>query len=210
MIDTASHTKTPSPNQASIRKDIRRRRLQLSNKQRIKASNDGFKQLNLSHLLLRHQHIAAYIADRGEIAPDLFFKTLWARKKILYLPVLHPFQKNKMLFLRYRHNETLYKNKFGIPEPKLILKNIARTRFLGLVLTPLVAFDGNCQRIGMGGGFYDRSFHFKRGTNAYSRPQLVGFAHDFQKVEHIATQEWDVPLNAVVTDKQTYLPRKNS
>lgn len=189
---------------------MRRRRLNLTNKQRVESSLSGLKQLNRSGLLLRHQHIAAYIADRGEIAPDLFFNTLWARKKAIYLPVLHPFQKNKMLFVQYHANDALKNNKFGIPEPRLRLKNIARTRFLGLVLTPLVAFDDQCQRIGMGGGFYDRSFRFKLGANAFSKPHLAGLAYDFQKVEHITTQSWDVPLNSIVTDKRTYLPRKNN
>lgn len=189
---------------------MRKRRLAVSKKQQTQASHRCYKQLNKNGLLLRHKHIAAYIADRGEIAPNIFFTLLWARKKTIYIPVLHPFQKHKMLFVRYGAGETLRANKFGILEPKLTLRNIAKVRFLGLVLSPLVAFDQECRRIGMGGGFYDRSFSFKRSNTSRLIPKLAGLAYEFQQVQHIDTQAWDVPLDAVVSECRTYLPRKNS
>jgi len=69
---------------------------------------------------------------------------------------------------------------------------------LDVVLVPLVAFDLTCNRIGMGGGFYDRSFEFRKNTPA--PPTLVGVAHAFQQVKDVLAQPWDVPLDFVATD----------
>ena len=72
-----------------------------------------------------------------------------------------------------------------------------------LVLAPLVVFDGNCNRIGMGGGFYDRSFAFRKNP-AITRPRLIGVAHETQKVEHIVPEQWDVQLDMIVTEQMLY------
>ena len=74
---------------------------------------------------------------------------------------------------------------------------------LDLVLTPLTVFDAERNRIGMGGGFYDRSFAFRKDP-AHTRPRLVGVAHELQKVEHIEPEDWDVRLDLVVTDEAIY------
>jgi len=74
---------------------------------------------------------------------------------------------------------------------------------LDLVLAPLVVFDENCNRIGMGGGFYDRSFAFRKDSQV-TKPVLIGVAHDFQKVQQIVPEDWDVRLDMIVTNKAIY------
>src|SRR5690606_28904822 len=89
-------------------------------------------------------------------------------------------------------------NRFGIPEP-----HGARTlgaRWLDLVFTPLVAFDAHGMRLGMGAGFYDRAFAFRRWRTVWRGPRLVGLAYSFQQAARIEAAPHDVLLDAVVTE----------
>jgi 5-formyltetrahydrofolate cyclo-ligase len=78
---------------------------------------------------------------------------------------------------------------------------------LDLVLTPLVAFDAQGHRLGMGGGFYDRSFAYLLRHSRWLRPRLIGLAYDFQRQTRLPHQPWDVPLHAIATDHRLYLSR---
>src|SRR3546814_13859404 len=71
---------------------------------------------------------------------------------------------------------------------------------MALVVAPLVAFDAQCHRLGMGAGWYDRSFAFRRDRAA--PPWLVGAAFATQQVDSIAAQSWDVRMDAVSTEQQ--------
>ncbi|NNE73244.1 MAG: 5-formyltetrahydrofolate cyclo-ligase [Acidimicrobiales bacterium] len=86
--------------------------------------------------------------------------------------------------------------RFGILEPT---PNQPRADRLGLVLVPLVAFDAQCHRIGMGRGYYDRFF-----ADWPTRPPLIGVAFDAQQVDSIPARRWDVSLDAVVTPSHTH------
>jgi 5-formyltetrahydrofolate cyclo-ligase len=74
---------------------------------------------------------------------------------------------------------------------------------LDLVLAPLVVFDPDRNRIGMGGGFYDRSFAFRKNPEN-KVPVLIGVAHELQKVDQIVPQDWDVRLDMIITDQAVY------
>ncbi len=77
-------------------------------------------------------------------------------------------------------------------------------RWLDLVIVPCVAFDGAGNRLGFGAGFYDRHFSFLPLRSAWRRPLLVGLAFEFQKVQRLEPARWDVPLWAVVTERNFY------
>jgi len=94
-------------------------------------------------------------------------------------------------------------NKFRLPEPDVGDEEMLAPAQMDLVLAPLVVFDADRNRIGMGGGFYDRSFAFRK-DSAIDRPVLVGVAHELQKVERITPEAWDVRLDMVVTDQAEY------
>ena len=72
-----------------------------------------------------------------------------------------------------------------------------------MVLAPLVAFDGDGNRLGQGGGYYDRAFAFRKAATHWRRPLLVGLAYDFQQAGKLSTKPTDVPLDAVVTERRT-------
>lgn len=153
--------------------------------------------------LHRAKHIAIYLPNDGEIDPHPYM--FMARRKGLhfYLPVLHPIHPGKLVFSPYYDGVVLTANRFGIPEPAFS-KGLRRPAWaLDAVLFPLVGFDENGGRLGMGGGFYDRTFAFSC-LRPRLAPKLIGLAHDFQKVGELPIEPWDVPLHSVVTDRRVY------
>ena len=103
--------------------------------------------------------------------------------------------------------DRLVRNRFGIPEPSLRQHRIALPWALDVILVPLVGFDSACRRLGMGGGFYDRTLGFLRHRTHWRRPTLIGLAHECQRVAELEAQPWDVPLDMVVTEKRVYVRR---
>ena len=98
-------------------------------------------------------------------------------------------------------------NQYGILEPKLDVRNIINVTELDIIFTPLVAFDEKGNRMGMGGGFYDRTlakWHHAFATQPLATPYPIGLAHNCQKVDNIPTQAWDVPLPEIITPTQHY------
>jgi 5-formyltetrahydrofolate cyclo-ligase len=141
------------------------------------------------------QHVALYFSYDGELATEKLIEALWHIGVKTYLPLIHPFSPGHLLFCHYHRDSVLIKNKFGISEPKLNVQDIIPTPKLDMIITPLVAFDGNCNRMGMGGGYYDRTL--KNTVN--NKPLAVGFAHDCQQVSHLPIERWDIPLPLVIT-----------
>ena len=177
-----------------LRQQIRKTRANLTALQQQQAE-DSITQQALELIEERNaQHIALYISFDGEISTDKLIKILWAQGKQVYLPVLHPFNPNHLLFLRYLPDIPMLKNKFGIWEPKLNVQNVLPLDELDILFTPLVAFDKQGNRLGMGGGFYDRTLqHWQK----YSFIP-VGLAHQCQQVEQLPTEAWDVPLHQIL------------
>ncbi len=183
-----------------IRKQIRQARQQLSNAQQQQAAQALTQQfLNLPELL-NSQHIAVYLHNDGEIATTELIRALWQLGKSVYLPMLHPFTAGHLLFQRYQSDTVLISNKYGIAEPILSSQDIKVVAELELILTPLVAFDAQGQRMGMGGGFYDRTF----AKQPLAQRRMIGLAHDCQRVDNIPTEAWDVPLPVVITPSTIY------
>ena len=177
-----------------LRQQIRKTRANLTALQQQQAE-DSITQQALAFIEERNaQHIALYVSFDGEISTDKLIKILWAQGKQVYLPVLHPFNPNHLLFLRYLPDTPMLKNKFSIWEPKLNVQNVLPLDELDILFTPLVAFDKQGNRLGMGGGFYDRTLqHWQKS------PFIpVGLAHQCQQVEQLPTEVWDVPLHQIL------------
>ena len=177
-----------------LRQQIRKTRANLTALQQQQAEN-SITQQALAFIEERNaQHIALYVSFDGEISTDKLIKTLWAQDKHVYLPVLHPFNPNHLLFLRYLPDTPMLKNKFGIWEPKLNVQNVLPLDELDILFTPLVAFDKEGNRLGMGGGFYDRTLQNWQNSSFIT----VGLAHQCQQVEQLPTEAWDVPLYRIL------------
>lgn len=177
-----------------LRQQIRKTRANLTALQQQQAE-DSITQQALALIEAQNaQHIALYVSFDGEISTEKLIKTLWAQDKHVYLPVLHPFNPNHLLFLRYLPDTLMLKNKFGIWEPKLNVQNVLPLKELDILFTPLVAFDKQGNRLGMGGGFYDRTLQNWRNSSFIP----VGLAHQCQQVEQLPTEVWDVPLHQIL------------
>jgi len=92
-------------------------------------------------------------------------------------------------------------NRFRIPEPALHARHRISPMALDLVLTPLVAFGDEGARLGMGGGYYDRTFAWLHHRHLWRTPRLIGVAYGFQYHPDLEANHWDVPLSAVVTEE---------
>ena len=177
-----------------LRQQIRKTRANLTALQQQQAE-DSITQQALALIEAQNaQHIALYVSFDGEISTEKLIKTLWAQDKHVYLPVLHPFNPNHLLFLRYLPDTLMLKNKFGTWEPKLNVQNVLPLKELDILFTPLVAFDKQGNRLGMGGGFYDRTLQNWRNSSFIP----VGLAHQCQQVEQLPTEVWDVPLHQIL------------
>lgn len=154
------------------------------------------RRLAQSPFFWRAQRITFYFANDGELDPGPILTRALAHGKHCYLPRLNRFPLPHMEFVRYRPGGHLRANRFGILEP--VDGRVCSPRALDLVLLPLVGFDAGGGRLGMGGGFYDRTFAFIRRLPG---PALVGLAHACQEVPCLPREAWDIPLAAIVTDR---------
>ncbi|QSP95155.1 5-formyltetrahydrofolate cyclo-ligase [Marinobacter salinisoli] len=194
---------------AQLRKVLRRQRRALSASAQRDAANNLALNLLTHRDLIRSRHIAIYLPNDGEIDPLTFMHMARRRSVQFYLPVLHPVHEGKLSFTRFDEQTRLFPNRFGIPEPAFRPQVTRPAWTLDAVLFPLVGFDTEGGRLGMGGGFYDRTFAFSRLRPAMA-PKLIGLAHDFQRVEQLPIEPWDIPLHGVVTDRHRYRFRGDS
>ena len=195
-----------SNKRAKIRAEIRNTRKNLSNNQQIIAAQSlkmNFIQHLKSENTTNSKHIAIYLSNDGELDTSLLIKELWNLNHAVYLPIIHPFNGANLLFQRYEKNSPMRANRYGILEPKLNCSQICPLPALDYLLMPLVAFDKQGNRLGMGGGFYDRTLARLHEQN-WQKPQLIGLAHECQKVEALPIESWDVPLKTIITPDKTY------
>jgi 5-formyltetrahydrofolate cyclo-ligase len=198
-----THSNCTSLDRVSLRQELRRRRRALNPLQQSQASMRALRQLLSMPQLMRAQHIALYMANDGELDPQIIAEQLWKMKKTLYLPVLRP-KGRELWFVRYEPNSQLIPNRFGILEPEHRRQLKLNPNLLDFVLMPLVGFDRGGARLGMGGGFYDATFAFKQ-KQLKGRPYLVGLAHACQEVPKLDAAAWDIPLFAIATDSEVIL-----
>lgn len=185
-----------------FRRTLRQRRRQLDRHRQIQATRGLFRRLKGHPAFLNSHTIAFYRAGDGEIDP---FPLLYHARRLgkhCYLPVMRKDGVDKLLFIRYRPGDRLHRSSLYVREPALNLYKARPPWALDLVLVPLVGFDAECNRLGMGKGYYDRTFAMA--SKRPWSPLLVGVAHECQRVETLSPDEWDVPLDAVVTPERVY------
>ncbi len=186
-------------NSNAIRTGKRRLRNQLT---RLEQSTHAFglaNQVCRQQAFLNSSKVACYLANDGEIDPEHIIQTAWKLRKHVYLPVLSPFQR-KLYFAPYEPGMEMHLNRFGIPEPACRPTHWIHAWQLDLLLLPLVAFDASGNRLGMGGGFYDRTLAYRRSRTRSLRPKLIGLAHELQREEKLAVNIWDIPLDMIATE----------
>ncbi len=183
-------------NAGALRQAIRQQRRTAPASVRIAAAEAIAERLLALPFMPGHGHVAGYWSVDGEIG--LHAWQLRLPPSLTYcLPVLDG---DRLRFAPWRPGGALVSNRYGIPEPDVAPGDLLDGTDMALVVAPLVAFDAGCHRLGMGAGWYDRSFAFRRDRAA--PPWLVGAAFATQQVDAITPQPWDVRMDAVCTEQQ--------
>ena len=155
-------------------------------------------------------HLAGYLSYAGEVSVDELMQRCRKAGGKTYVPMIQDDQ--SMLFAQVNDDTPMQSNRFGIREPVTDVATHVTSDTLDTVLVPLVGFDGHCNRLGMGGGFYDRTFahHLlsdsssdgaaERARSAAHRPTLIGVAYEMQRLDSVFPDWWDVPLDIVITE----------
>ena len=178
-----------------LRQHLRESRRALPASQRIAAANTLADHLLTLPFAPQSGYVAGYWAMDGELALHAWQLRL-PRDCAYCLPVLCDDQ--RLRFASWRPGDALVSNRFGIPEPDLSPPSLLEADAMSLVVMPLVGFDERGNRLGMGGGWYDRSFAFRHECSA--PPYLVGAAFAMQQVPIFEAEAWDVRLDAVCTE----------
>ncbi len=144
------------------------------------------------------RRVGGYWPEDGELEPWPVHRDTWLAGGQVYLPCLDPFGSRRLRFRQLQPDIPLAPNRYGIPEPPPAAPAAALWS-LDLLLVPLVAFDPQGHRLGMGGGFYDATLQPLRRVPAMHRPVLVGLAHPCQEVAALPATASDVALDWIVT-----------
>ncbi|MFV1983210.1 MAG: 5-formyltetrahydrofolate cyclo-ligase [Thiohalomonadales bacterium] len=193
----------------AIRQKIRFSRKNMPVAVQQKFSSQIVKNIIKSTLFKKCQNFALFLPNDNE--PDLsaLIAYAWAMGKNCYLPVLGRKFESRLNFQLYLPDSPMIYNCYGIPEPEDKHETrLAKSWRLDLILMPLVAFDANGNRIGMGGGYYDKTFQYRRYRTVWQKPPLMGVAYAEQQVSEIKAEKWDIPLDYVVTNKEIRSFRK--
>ena len=142
--------------------------------------------------------VAGYWAVNGEMPLHAAYASLRAREQSYFLPVIDA--SDLLRFARWTPASALRQNRYGIPEPDAT--DALAPDELDVVLLPLLGFDRTGNRLGMGAGYYDRSFAFLRDATRPVRPVLVGIGYHFQEVKRIVPEAWDIRLDFIATDRE--------
>lgn len=188
---------------SDIRRSKRSQRRGIPRRERRAAASGLMRSAARLPFWSRARRIAIYRPADGEIDTAALARQAQRQGKQLYLPVLDG---RGLRFRRWRPRQAMTANRFGIPEPPRSAPECP-TRWLDLVIAPLVAFDRAGNRLGMGGGFYDHTFAFRHRHPRWHHPKLVGAAFAAQEATSIPARPWDVTLDAIITERGLIRPR---
>jgi 5-formyltetrahydrofolate cyclo-ligase len=188
----------------TLRRTLRTARRALSGALQRSHARAVAMRLGREQAFLRARHVGLYWPADGELDALAVIALPQARGKRWRLPVLCPHPQPRLWFLDYQPGEPTRPNRFRIPEPARRNHRLRLARSLDVLLLPLVGFDTNCRRLGMGAGYYDRTLGYLLHCNHWRRPRLIGLAHECQRVDGLPAQPWDVPLDLVVTERRVY------
>ncbi|WP_214660613.1 5-formyltetrahydrofolate cyclo-ligase [sulfur-oxidizing endosymbiont of Gigantopelta aegis] len=195
---SATHSNKTSAK--ALRNTLREKRRQLTASDQEQHSTSICQTIIDSTEYQDAQHIALYLSADGEVDLEPLLRHIALDGKYAYLPVILDKTQGMMAFAAYGEQTVLKKNNFGILEPEYQDSQLKSAQQLDLVLAPLVAFDDLGNRLGMGGGFYDRALQHMQ-ANSAEKPIFMGIAHALQKVTQLESQAWDIKLNGIVTEK---------
>lgn len=179
-----------------LRQTLRAQRQSIIQKDRAEFSSQAAQYLQASHLFQQSEYIACYFSTSEEFDTQCLIEIILNSNKKCYLPIL---SNNQLFFVHYQKMDELQLNQFKILEPKKATEKISLEQ-LQLILLPLVGFDKLGHRLGMGGGYYDRTFYSIQ-KNANKKMIFLGVGFSLQEVELLPHDKWDILLDGVLTEK---------
>lgn len=185
----------------SLRLHLRQLRRQIPKHQQTRASQAVLLRLSKHPWLKNANHVAFYAAADGELNPKFLLRWAQSVHKKAYMPCVDTKLTN-LVFKRIKRSTRQKTNKYGIPEPQSM--EVIAVQELDVILMPLVGFDGFGNRLGMGAGYYDRALENIRDT----KTKLIGLAHACQQVPQLHAASWDIPLDAIATERGLIYPVK--
>jgi len=207
---------------ANSKQQISEKKLQLRRQLRAKRSQAAQTLENLAHQALISQlrqlslyatakKIAIYLPIGSEFPTATISVDALSLNKEIYIPRITSSENHAMQFCLLQYDSQgeiqtkLLKNIYNIPEPEDLPENIAiSVQALDIIFMPLLGFNPKGDRLGMGGGYYDRTLEFKNHTPSNPKPYLIGLAYETQLTHDLYPQPWDIKLDAVITEKQIY------
>jgi 5-formyltetrahydrofolate cyclo-ligase len=195
---------------SQLRKSLRSARRSITPLEREEKSQLLARNLARYLPFRRCKKIAVYLSLPEEVDTSPVIELAQLLRKAIYLPVIDTrvWQKQSMMFALYLPGETpLRENRFGIREPAVKPGNYIRGIDIEFVCVPVVGFNDRCDRIGMGGGYYDKAFDSRR----FQQSKLVGLAFEGQQADFEPATH-DVPMQAVITEDRLIerAPRRSS
>lgn len=185
-----------------LRQEILAKRRQLTAKESAQAGLSILKTIMQMNVFKRTVNVASYISLSGELCTQDMNEYFMTRHH-LCLPYMVTGQKGKMDFYSFKKGDELVENRFHILEPKNQPEKLVLEDKIDVIIVPLVAFDNKGNRMGMGGGYYDRMLKKVRKDCL-----VIGVAYEFQQVDELLVEEWDMPMDIVITEKNCYEFRK--
>jgi len=176
----------------ALRKQLRQLRRSLSQHQQSSAARHIVGRLRFWPPFRQSQRIAFYLPVNSEISPLPLIRLSRQMGKQCFLPVIRPFPPGKLAFVRFRPGQRLYRQRWNIREPRQ--GRGAGSKTLDMIFMPLTGFDSQGNRLGMGGGYYDRTL-----AGNGNRALRIGLAHDCQAASEIPACPWDIALHAAAT-----------
>lgn len=207
---TPTNTDIQNKQSYTLRQRLRAGRRHLTKMKQHQHAQKITQRIIHSKIYKRSRHIALYLCADGEVDLSFLIHKLHSssdsgHSKKCYLPVIISKRQGIINFAPYEKHTRLRKNCFGILEPIYQKKQLKTALQMDLILAPLVGFDEQGNRMGMGGGYYDRALQHLKSGDLKSRPlkpAFVGIAHETQYVQKIESHSWDITLNAIVTERR--------
>jgi 5-formyltetrahydrofolate cyclo-ligase len=197
----------PTPETRAARRRLRELRMALPPDERDAAERAITRALRRLRIFRRGSRVAVYLAMPGEVNLAEAIASAAGAGCMLYVPRVTSRRRSTMAFVPLKPGARLRKNVYGIAEPETAAQARVAPRSLDVILMPVVGFDRDGNRLGMGAGYYDRALkHLSGRPRRWRRPRLIGLAFACQEIEGLTPSRWDVALDVVVTEREIILP----
>jgi 5-formyltetrahydrofolate cyclo-ligase len=191
-----------SLDKAALRRQLRLLRSGIAAPDRYAASK-ALVRLALRHrLLTKGRRIGLYIPTNSEIDVLPLLERTLSMRSHCFLPIVPRLGRKRMWFSQLGDQPAWILNRYGIPEYQHPLARQVRAHSLDLLFMPLLGFDARGYRLGMGGGYYDASLAYLKRLSHWRRPWVIGVAYSLQEVKRLADDPWDIPLDAILTERE--------